>query len=51
MAVKDGSRVNHSFDTEQKVDFIKPEFTYKYANTDIDKTNTQKQQESVNKDR
>ena len=39
MAVKDGSRVNHSFDTEQKVDFIKPEFTYKYANTDIDKTN------------
>ena len=40
MAVNnDGSRANHWLDTSTRADFIKPEFTYNYSATDIDKTN------------
>ena len=39
MAVSDGSRANNWLDTSTRVDFIKPEFTYNYSATDIDKTN------------
>ena len=39
MAVSNGSRANHWLDTSTRVDFIKPEFTYNYSATDIDKTN------------
>ena len=39
MAVSKGSRANHWLDTSTRVDFIKPEFTYNYSATDIDKTN------------
>ena len=40
MAVNnDGSRANNWLDTATRADFIKPEFTYNYSATDIDKTN------------